>query len=268
MTKYEPLKEFLIARQHSPRVEMTFAQVEEVLGQRLPPSAYKHREWWANQSDTTNRQWAAAWLEAGFEVGTLHQNMTDGKVEFVRSVAKNSAGEHEIPLQRNSLSCGSPEGPAALLKLATELNDSGYFEPASLTDERKKILRQIVERRGQPEFRRKLIVAYAGCCAITGCDAVEALEAAHIISYKGPLSHHVTNGLLLRSDIHTLFDLDLIGINPETLTISVAPGIKANDYTQLHGRRVIFPDNATNAPNVEALRERWKRFCETETREL
>jgi hypothetical protein len=67
--------------------------------------------------------------------------------------------------------------------------------------------------------------------------------------------------LLLRSDIHTLFDLDLIGIDPETLTISVAPAIKATVYAELQGQTLTFPENVANAPNTEALKERWKRFC-------
>ncbi len=99
------------------------------------------------------------------------------------------------------------DGPSAdeLAKAATQVAGSGYFSPASLNDERERKLREIVERRGQPDFRKKLIVAYGGRCAVTSCDAPAALEAAHIIPSAGPQSHHVTNGLLLRADIHTSF---------------------------------------------------------------
>ena len=45
------------------------------------------------------------------------------------------------------------------------------------------------------------------------------LEAAHISPYRGEDDNHVENGLLLRSDIHTLFDLDLLGIDPERLRV-------------------------------------------------
>jgi HNH endonuclease len=64
------------------------------------------------------------------------------------------------------------------------------------------------------KFRKKLIAAYRGRCAVTDCDAYDALEAAHILPYRGPAFDHVTNGLLRRADIHTLFDLNLIGIEP------------------------------------------------------
>jgi hypothetical protein len=85
MTKYQPLRDHLTALQHLRRVRMTFSEVAAVLGEPLPESAFKYREWWANQSDTTNRQWAAAWLEAGFVVDAVHQGTNDGWVEFVRS---------------------------------------------------------------------------------------------------------------------------------------------------------------------------------------
>lgn len=156
----------------------------------------------------------------------------------------------------------SPDGPSAveLSKAATQVADNGYFSPASLKDEREKKLREIVERRGQPDFRNKLIATYGGRCAVTGCDAVAALEAAHIIPYTGPQSNHVTNGLLLRADIHTLFDLDLIRIEPDSLTISVAPAIKTTVYAELDGKKLVLPFNAADIPNHEALAQRWGQF--------
>ena len=99
------------------------------------------------------------------------------------------------------------------LKAATEtLISEGYFDPANTKDERDRTLREIVQRRGQPKFRYDLIAAYGGKCAVTGCDVLQALEAAHISPYLGEQSNHVSNGLLLRADIHTLFDLNLFAI--------------------------------------------------------
>ena len=121
-------------------------------------------------------------------------------------------------------------------------------------------LREIVERRGQPAFRNKLIAAYGGRCAVTGCNALAALEAAHISPYTGPPSDHVTNGLLLRADVHTLFDLDLIGIDPETLAIALASAIKETAYSEFRGRKLAAPANVAGAPNHEALVKRWVKF--------
>jgi hypothetical protein len=156
----------------------------------------------------------------------------------------------------------SPDGPAAaaLAEIATKITEVGYFSPASLRDERKRTLKEIVERRGERKFRNKLIAAYAGRCSVTGCDAVAALEAAHIKPYCGPQSDHVTNGLLLRADIHTLFDLYLIGIDSTTHRIKLAPPIKGTAYVELEGRELALPTNAADAPNGEALAERWKQF--------
>src|SRR5205823_2979542 len=81
------------------------------------------------------------------------------------------------------------------------------FDPISIEDGRRRIQ---ASRQGQFAFRAALIEAYGGRCAMTGCDILEVLEAAHIVPYRGPSTNAVSNGLLLRADIHTLFDLGLI----------------------------------------------------------
>lgn len=81
------------------------------------------------------------------------------------------------------------------------------FEIGTGADARERQIAEVVRRRGQARFRAALIKAYDGKCAITGCDAVEALEAAHISPHRGIHTDHVQNGLLLRADIHSLLDL-------------------------------------------------------------
>ena len=142
------------------------------------------------------------------------------------------------------------------------LAQEGYFDPGNIEDERKRTLREIAQRQGQPEFRRDLLIAYGHRCCITGCNAVDALEASHIVPYCGPKSNHVTNGLLLRSDIHTLFDLDLIGINPKTLKVAVAARLQRTCYGALSGQELRAPRAAGSRPSLESLRLRWKRFGE------
>jgi hypothetical protein len=63
-------------------------------------------------------------------------------------------------------------------------------------------------------------LSYQGRCAVTSCDAGAALEGAHLRPYRGPESNDVTNGLLLRADIHTLFDLRLLAPDPAPGTSS------------------------------------------------
>ncbi|MBE2321408.1 HNH endonuclease, partial [Solirubrobacter sp. CPCC 204708] len=83
-------------------------------------------------------------------------------------------------------------------------------------------LTAVAQRRGQSTFRNQLLEAYDLRCAITGSNAVAVLEAAHICPYRGDHTNRVDNGLLLRADIHTLFDLGLIWVTPEH-HITVAP---------------------------------------------
>jgi putative restriction endonuclease len=146
-------------------------------------------------------------------------------------------------------------------RLAT---DSHSFDPAGVIDSRRRVLAQIVRRRGQQEFREKLLVAYGGRCAITGCDAVEALEAAHIVPYQGDSTNSIQNGLLLRADIHTLFDLGLIGVRPETMTIVVSESLMATDYRAFTGARLREPVDSRCRPSEAALREhlKWASLCQ------
>ena len=77
------------------------------------------------------------------------------------------------------------------------------------------IFSQRVQRQGQPAFRAELLSRYDGKWMVIQETAEAVLEAAHIQPYMGLPSNTMSNGLLLRSDIHTLFDLHLLGIDSE-----------------------------------------------------
>lgn len=79
---------------------------------------------------------------------------------------------------------------------------SGTFSPATTADQRRRVLTSIVRRRGQPQFRANLLSAYEGRCAISNCNVVSVLEAAHVHPYTGDASNDVSNGLLLRADMN------------------------------------------------------------------
>ena len=85
--------------------------------------------------------------------------------------------------------------------------------------------------------------------------ALDALEAAHISPYLGSHTNHVQNGLLLRADLHSLFDLGLIAIDPDTLTIRVSQRLHSTVYAEFHGRRLRIPNEAWGKPNADALRQ-------------
>lgn len=140
-----------------------------------------------------------------------------------------------------------------LTDLEDEYDKTGAFKPENLDDERKRILALIVQRRGQPAFRKSLIVAYNGKCAVTGCDALDALEAAHINPYKGEHTNTLKNGLLLRADIHTLFDCGKIAIDSSDMTVVLSEDLKYSTYKVLHGRRLLLPDDPSEHPDKTAI---------------
>jgi hypothetical protein len=134
------------------------------------------------------------------------------------------------------------------------LGTQGAFDPSDVTDSRQRIFAAIVQRRGQTRFRTMLLKAYKGRCAITGCDVEPALEAAHIHPYQGDQTDMISNGLLLRADIHTLFDLGLIWIDPKNLSIQISERIRKNsEYASLDQRLLTLPENVSDHPSKAAL---------------
>lgn len=101
-------------------------------------------------------------------------------------------------------------------------------------------LRQVVQRRYQSAFRQALLSKRPNRCAITETSELSVLEAAHIIPYAERFvdRDQPENGLLLRSDIHKLFDAHLISINPTTKEIEVSGRIESPDYVSLQGATV------------------------------
>lgn len=174
------------------------------------------------------------------------------------TVSRQNESEMPSTIKRGEHAVASVK--ADLSRIAQAVEEEGYFSPGTLHDERERRLRAIVQRYGQPEFRTKLIKAYQRRCAVTGCDAVDALEAAHIVAYCGPQSNHISNGILLRADVHTLFDLDLIGVDPKTLSVRLAPELHDTIYVELHGKPLSLPTNSANKPNRQAIAKRWERF--------
>ncbi|WP_250519561.1 MULTISPECIES: HNH endonuclease signature motif containing protein [unclassified Caballeronia] len=137
------------------------------------------------------------------------------------------------------------------------LEASGVFDPASIEDARKKTFAAIVMRQGQPAFRRRLLEAYERRCVLSGCPVEEVLEAAHICRYMGEDTNVVENGLLLRADLHTLYDRALIAIHPATHAVSVAPELADSEYGWLAGRVLRLPKDPKHRPSSEALHTHW-----------
>ena len=149
---------------------------------------------------------------------------------------------------------------AASPQITSEQADDPGFDPDSVTDERVRAFRAIRLRRGQPAFRAALLEAYGRRCAITGCAVEDVLEAAHITPYLGRLTNHVSNGLLLRTDLHTLFDCGLLAIDPQTRTVVIADALKGSSYAKVAGKGVRQPRDATCGPSKRNLEKRFRDF--------
>ena len=93
-------------------------------------------------------------------------------------------------------------------------------------------------RKGQPKFRKNLPKKYNQKCIITNCPIKEVLEAAHILRHSISGINDSSNGMLLRSDIHSLFDTDKIKINPQNYIIKVDSSLKDSEYRQFKGKKI------------------------------
>jgi putative restriction endonuclease len=109
-------------------------------------------------------------------------------------------------------------------------------------------------RRGQRAFRAGLLEKYGLVCAVTGPAPKEVLQAAHLRAFAEHESHKRSEGMLLRSDIHGLFDAGLLAIDADSKTVAVSPELRSHPtYGQLDGAALAIPEN--RLPDAFALRE-------------
>ena len=113
-------------------------------------------------------------------------------------------------------------------------------------------------RMGQGAFRLKVTDAYHRKCSITGERTLPVLEAAHIKPYADSGPHLLSNGIVLRSDLHTLFDSGYVSITTE-FKIEISQRIKAEfengkEYYQYHGASLLnLPEKISDRPAKEYI---------------
>jgi len=220
-------------------------------------------------SDETYRLLSRRRLPAGWE--SHHRHLRDVKwIHYVESLTDavpfDQLNVQARAIQQTKTRLTDQNGHRIIRLLASKArhhgvrlrDEEGSFHPQK-GDHRKAIKRQIKERRGQQPFRDALRKLYGNRCLVTGCEILAILEAAHIKPYRREEDNHPENGLLLRADIHTLFDLDLLGIEPERLGVELHPNLaKDNEYRKLNGQ--ILRCEPEQRPSRKALRMRYRLF--------
>lgn len=127
-------------------------------------------------------------------------------------------------------------------------------------DTREYHLRSVALRVGQGKFRNAVLAAYSHRCAFTETGQRDVLQAAHIYPYKGENGNNVANGILLRSDLHLLFDLHMISVHPEEHTIFVSDRIEDRMYKTLGGKKIALPDRKNERPSKQSLQWHFDQF--------
>ena len=116
-------------------------------------------------------------------------------------------------------------------------------------------------RVGQRDFSKALRQNYGGRCAITGCNTSAALQAAHISLRQGADDNSPVNGILLRADIHALFDALLITFSPDGRSIGVSSSLIDPSYDFLKkGVKIAKP--IFGPPSLENITDHRQRFRE------
>jgi hypothetical protein len=122
-----------------------------------------------------------------------------------------------------------------------------------------RVPREVLQRLGQGAFRARAVQLFGGECAVTGTSHPAVLQAAHIIPVADGGTHAGANTLLLRSDLHNLFDLGLLTVT-RGLKIKVSGDITDPEYRSLDGARVQEPAGVERKAFLAALdkhRARW-----------
>jgi putative restriction endonuclease len=115
----------------------------------------------------------------------------------------------------------------------------------------------VTPRLGQGTFRIAVTDAYGRGCSVTEEHSLPVLEAAHVKPYHLEGPHDVANGLLLRADLHRLFDQGYITVTPD-LRLEVGQRLReefsnGRTYYPLHGQRLRPPAATRDQPNREYL---------------
>lgn len=176
----------------------------------------------------------------------------DWKPNIVSGAGIDLARGEGLRIWEACLARGRPLPQAPLAAEPLESGDGGAQTPRFGTP-------QLVRPRlGQGTFRVAVTAAYGGACAVSGEHSLPALEAAHIRPYTSDGPHDVANGLLLRADIHRLFDKGYVTVTPDHRFVVSQRLAKEWEngkiYYERNGARISLPRRSSDTPDPELLR--------------
>lgn len=248
-------------RKHSERInrrtdffEKTLLGICLATGQELVPYAFR-------TPDSAVRS-----LDAGCLGFLLNRPIRDLGVElddagFIRSVrpAPSLYKRHEAlgaDNLRRRVSIIEPEA-----KNSAVVDEPLDFDPKAPIDERlmEESIRAI--RQGANDFRRQIVERWGGVCPLSGVSLTSALDAAHIHPYGGAKTNDLRNGILLRADLHRLFDAYLLSFRYESnnLVFAATDGVCAQ-YPQLDGFTIESGNLPSPRPHPDVVAQHFKEF--------
>jgi hypothetical protein len=155
---------------------------------------------------------------------------------------------------RAAITGNTPAAPSVGGGIASQVVSKGVFAGKAPAGVSVGVWQGVLQRRGAEDLRQKLMTAYGGKCAVSGADAADALEVA-LIDPDGPAE--LKNALLLRADLRTLFDLNLLRVHPKTRKVVLADAVQNGAYARLWARPIRPPESKDAAPSFTALEKRW-----------
>ena len=145
----------------------------------------------------------------------------------------------------------------ALVANQAQPDTNPEFNPNSTRSAVRRLWRRVRQRRGQRQFRNRLRQRYGDQCQMSGCHVMRAVQAAHIQPYDGDETNNTLNGILLRSDIHVLFDEHLIQLHigeDDVVRVWVDDSLDGTEYECYRDNELILNDS--DGPSHEAIQWR------------
>jgi tetratricopeptide (TPR) repeat protein len=196
--------------------------------------------------------------DAYYYRGHVRQHLgktVEAKADYEQAIklGTNFPDEAKVALAGGAETGGS-RPPLAKDSIAAQVVSKGVFAGKAPAGVSVGVWQGVLQRRGVEDLRQKLLATYGGKCAVSGADAEAALEVA-LIDPDGP--SEPKNALLLRADIRTLFDLNLLRVHPQTRKVVLADAVQNGAYARLWARPIRTPESKDASPSFAALEKRW-----------